>query len=33
MAKPGLDEQGVADYMLEIRRELEAETPEGANDR
>ena len=33
MAKPGLDEQAVADYILEIRRELEAETPEGANDR
>jgi hypothetical protein len=31
MAKPGLDEGAVADYINEIRHELEAETPEAPN--
>jgi hypothetical protein len=33
MAEPGLDEGAVADYINEIRRELEAETPEAPNER
>jgi hypothetical protein len=33
IAKPGLDEGAVADYINEIRRELEAETPEAPNER
>ena len=33
MAEPGLDEGAVADYINEIRRELEAETPEAPTER
>ena len=31
IAKPGLDQAGVADYINEIRMELEAQTPETPN--
>jgi hypothetical protein len=31
IAKPGLDQRGVADYINEIRMELEAQTPETPN--
>src|SRR5260221_14242330 len=31
IARPGLDEGGVADYINEIRMELEAQTPETPN--
>jgi hypothetical protein len=33
MAKPGLDDGAVADYINEIRKELEAETPDAPNER
>ena len=33
MAKPGLDDGAVADYINEIRQELERETPEAPNER
>jgi hypothetical protein len=33
IAKPGLDAEAVADYINEIRLELEAETPEAPNER
>jgi Domain of unknown function (DUF6457) len=33
MAKPSLDEGAVAGYINEIRRELEAETPDPPNER
>jgi hypothetical protein len=33
IAKPGLDPEAVADYINEIRLELEAETPEAPNER
>src|SRR5450759_161389 len=32
-AKPGLDDGAVADYINEIRQELEAETPDAPNER
>jgi len=32
-ANPGLDHGSVADYISEIRRELEAETPDPPNER
>ncbi|MFI5460704.1 MAG: DUF6457 domain-containing protein [Isosphaerales bacterium] len=31
--KPGLDDAAVADYINEIRKELEAETPDASNER
>lgn len=33
MAKPDLNQGAVADYIHEIRQELEAETPEAPNER
>jgi hypothetical protein len=33
MAKPGLDQAVVADYINEIRQELEVETPDAPNER
>jgi hypothetical protein len=33
MAKPGLDDGSVADYINEIRKELEAETPDAPSER
>jgi hypothetical protein len=33
MAKPGLDDGALADYINEIRKELEAETPDAPNER
>lgn len=33
MAKPGLDQAVVADYINEIRQELEVETPDATNER
>jgi hypothetical protein len=33
MAKSGLDDGAVADYINEIRQELEAETPDAPNER
>jgi hypothetical protein len=33
IAKPGLDQEAVADYINEIRLELEAEAPEAPNER
>ena len=33
MARPGLDDGAVAGYINEIRKELEAETPDAPNER
>ncbi|HEV2027232.1 MAG TPA: DUF6457 domain-containing protein [Candidatus Dormibacteraeota bacterium] len=33
MAKPGLDQRAVAEYINEIRQQLEAETPDAPNER
>lgn len=33
MAKPGLDQGAVADYIQEIRKELEVETPQAPSER
>jgi Domain of unknown function (DUF6457) len=33
LAKPGLDDGAVAAYINEVRQELEAETPDAANER
>lgn len=33
MAKPGLDQVAVADYIQEVRQELEPDTPEAPSER